>query len=145
LTGALGWPHVPRVELPGGTVLSGEQWCLDREAVRALTTCSGSARYLAWREHVERLALPERVWVGPADGFDPERLLLCSDSPLVVHCVFEELARDPHAVVFVEAHGDPSEWPVRDEQGGHHVAEFAVSWFDDEHWSALRESQDRGR
>jgi hypothetical protein len=137
LVGRRHWPHLPRVALPGGTVLSGERWSLDREAVADLVNLEGPTQYLAWRRHADRMALPSNVWVGFADTSDPERFVLRTDSPLAVRCLLLEMERAPRAVEFVEAHGDPAMWPVVDAEGRHYLAELAVSWFDDSHWQSL--------
>jgi hypothetical protein len=144
LAGRRDWPHLPRVVLPGGTVLSGERWSLDRGAVATLAGRDGPEQYLEWRAHAERLGLPGIVWVGSAEDPDPERLVLRTDSPLAVRYLFREVARAPAALEFVEAHGEPATWPVRDARGRHHLAEVAVSWFDDTHWTSLgRAASDR--
>jgi hypothetical protein len=131
------WTHVPRVVLPGGTVLSAQRWSVDRRTVAALAGREGPEQYVEWRRHADRLGLPATVWVGAAEDPDPERQVLRTDSPLAVRSLLLEAARAPRALEFVEAHGEPSEWPVRDAQGRHHLAELAVSWFDETHWDHL--------
>jgi Lantibiotic dehydratase, N terminus len=129
----VGLRGIPRIELPGGTVVSPARWWLEADAVEELLGLRGVDRYLAWRRQVGRLGLPERTWV--ALDPDPARPLqfLRTDSPLDVDCLFRRIAW-PFRLELVEVHGDPDEWPVQDEEGQHYASEVALTWADDTYW-----------
>jgi hypothetical protein len=129
------WGHLPRLRLPGGTVLSHERWTLDRELVARLASLRGAERYLAWQAEAERSHLPPLVHVrcGPA----AHELLLRTDSPLAIRCLFDTLAADAPWLVLREVVGDPERWPVVDEAGRHYFAELAVTWYADDYASTL--------
>jgi hypothetical protein len=129
------WRHLPRLVLPGGSVLTAERWTIDSETLRRLTDLRGAARFRAWRREVDRLGLPELVHVrcGPAV---PE-LLVPTDSPLAVQCLFDTvLARAPW-IQIAELPGSPDRWPIQDTAGNHYLAELAVSWHADGYWAAV--------
>ncbi|MBG0566018.1 lantibiotic dehydratase [Actinoplanes aureus] len=124
-----GRDHLPAVLLPGGTVLSPEQWAVDAPTVQRLAAAEGAAQYLEWRREAERLALPGLVWLRRAGSGD-HPILLRTDSPLAVSCVF----RARHGgVVLTALPGDRRDWPVRDPQGRHYLAELAITWHDGDH------------
>ena len=76
------WGHLPRLNLPGGSVLSRERWTLSQEVLAPVVAAPEAERYLAWRAIVERLGLPPLVHV--RCGPDAAELLLRTDSPLAV-------------------------------------------------------------
>ena len=88
------WHHLPRLVLPGGTVLSAERWTIPGETLRAISMCDESGRYLAWRAEAERLGLPPvvRVRWDPHPAASP--ILLRTDSPLAVSSLFTRLPPD---------------------------------------------------
>lgn len=128
-----GLRRTPRIELPGGTVVSPARWWLEADTVEELLRLRGVDRYLAWRRQAKRLGLPERAWV--ALDPDPERplLFLRADSPLGVDCLFRRIPT-PLRLELVEVHGDPHDWPVQDEEGRHYASEVALTWADDTYW-----------
>jgi hypothetical protein len=128
------WHHLPRLLLPSGAVLSPERWSLDRDTVTSLAGCRDGERYLAWREAADRLGLPSLVRVRWGPG--TTELLLRTDSPLALRCLFDSVAARASCLVFTELPGTPSDWPVRDEAGRHYAAELGVAWHADGYWQA---------
>jgi hypothetical protein len=132
------WEHLPRLRLPGGTVLAPERWWLDSATVAAIARERGAAQFLAWRRQIVELQLPASlVWVGFVANPDEPRLVVRTDSPLAIHCLFLRVRRSPGALVIVAPHGDPTDWPIRDADDRHYVAELAVGWYDDEFGQAV--------
>ena len=130
------WHHLPRLMLPpDGAVLSPERWTLERETVARLVDSTGHFRYLAWRAEVERLELPKLVHVqcGPA----APKLLMCTESPLAVRCLFDTVAVKAPWINITELPGDPGRWLLKDSDGEHYFAEFAATWYADEYWKAV--------
>ena len=86
------WLHLPRLVLPGGTVLSAERWTIDGKTLRAIRACDEPGRYLAWRAEAERLGLPDllRVRWDRHPGAAP--VLMRTDSPLAVSSLFLRVA-----------------------------------------------------
>jgi hypothetical protein len=125
------WDHLPQLRLPGGTVLAPERWWLDAPTVAAIAGEKGAAQFLAWRRQAVKLELPVLVWVGFVADPDEPRLVVRTDSPLAVHCLFLRLRRSPGGLVIAAPHGDPGRWPVCDDADQHYVAELAVGWSDD--------------
>jgi hypothetical protein len=128
-------PHLPRLLLNDGIVLSAERWTLDRPTASQLRKHSGSARYLAWRREAERLNLPDVVLT--RSNLDEPELLMFTDSPLAVEYFLDEHASGDSSLSLVELPGDPASWPLRDSQGGHYMAEVAVSWSAEDYWQEL--------
>jgi hypothetical protein len=129
------WGHLPRLVLADGTVLSRERWTLDQDAVRELVALTGFQRYLAWRAEAERLGLPALVHVR-CRSEEPD-LLLQTESPLAIRCLFDTLAVDAPWMVISELPGTPEDWPLVDDAGQHHLAELGVTWVADNYWSVL--------
>jgi hypothetical protein len=128
------WHHLPRLVARDGTVLSPERWTLDAPTIAKLAALRGPARYRAWQAEVERRALPPLVLV--RDGSSESELPLRTDSPLALRCLFDTVARRAPYLVMTELPGDPVTWPIRDAVGQHYRAELAVTWLDEEYWTA---------
>ena len=92
----------------------------------------GAERYLAWRAEMRRARVPDLVHVrcGP---HQPE-LLMRTDSPLALNCLFETFGSRAPWIELSELPGDPREWPLVDSNGKHYLGELAVSWFRDGYW-----------
>jgi hypothetical protein len=127
------WQHLPRLELPGGAVLSRERWTIDGATVARLAGSDEPTRYLAWRAETERRGLPDLVHV--RCGPDAPELLLRTDSPLAIRCLFDTVAARAPWIVVTELPSRPDTWPVRDELGQHYLAELAVTWYADDYWA----------
>lgn len=126
--------HLARLLLPGGAVLSPERWTLDQATLDRLRGCRDAARYRVWRSVAVELGLPAlvRVQWGP----DQTELLLRTDSPLAVRCLFDTLALEIAVLTLVELPGDREAWPVHDGAGLHYLAEVGVIWYADGYWAA---------
>jgi hypothetical protein len=87
------------------------------------------------------LGVPALVWVGATAGpdpdADPDMILVRTDSPLAVACLFHKLNPAPHGIVLTALPGDPASWPVHDQAGQHYLAEVALTWYDDGYWDIL--------
>jgi hypothetical protein len=70
------------------------------------------------------------------DGSSESELPLRTDSPLALRCLFDTVARRAPYLVMTELPGDPVTWPIRDAVGQHYRAELAVTWLDEEYWTA---------
>jgi hypothetical protein len=127
------WHHLPRLRLPGGAVLSRERWLLDGAAMARVAGAREAARYRAWRAEAERLGLPALVHV--RCGPDQPELLLRTDSPLAIRCLFDTVAARAPWMIVTELPGQPAAWPVRDAAGQHYFAELAVTWYADDYWT----------
>ena len=126
------WHHLPRLQLPCGAVISPERWTLDRAALDRIIAERDADRYLAWRQEISRLGVPDAVYL--RTDFNTPELLLRTDSPLAVRALLAgRAARAPH-LELSEIPADPAQWPIRDAQGRHYVAELAVSWVDSDYW-----------
>jgi len=129
------WKHLPRVVLSGRQVLSPERWTIDRQTLERLHKLGGAARYLAWRREMARVGVPALVHV--RCGPDEPELLVRTDSPLAVRCLLDAYASRAPWFELSELPGDGCDWPVRDEEGRHYLAELGVSWFNPGYWSAV--------
>ena len=131
------WLHLPRLVLPGGTVLSAERWTIPGETLRAIQAFDEPGRYLAWRAQVERLGLPPLVRVRwePHPASPP--ILMRTDSPMAVSALFLRLPPDSPRLVVTEVPGGLDGHAIRSATGEHHVAELAVSWYDDSYWDEV--------
>jgi hypothetical protein len=127
------WGHLPRLYLPDGTVLSRERWTLDGATVARVAAAGEAERYLAWRAEADRLRLPPLVHV--RCGPDQPELLLRTDSPLAVRCLFDTILADAPWMIVTELPGQPDAWPLRDAEGQHYLAELAVTWYADDYWA----------
>jgi len=129
------WMHLPRLLLADGPVLRPERWTIDRPTIERINAARGATRFLAWRGEMRRMGVPDLVHVrcGP---FAPE-LLLRTDSPLAVRCLFDTHAARAPWIELSELPGTPERWPVRDADGRHYLAELAVSWVADGYWQAV--------
>jgi len=124
------WRHLPRLVLPGGTILSARRWTVDAAALRPIVASRGATRYQRWRALADQLHLPALLLArcGPRA---PE-LLLRTDSPLAVRCLFDTIGARAPWMIFSELPADLNAWPVRDAAGNHHLAEIGVTWFADD-------------
>jgi hypothetical protein len=129
------WHHLPRVVIDGGVILTGERWTLDESIVARLASCRGAARYALWRREAERMELPPLVHMR-AGAIEPE-LLLATESPLAIECMFDAIGGRSCQLVFTELPGDPKSWPLIDGRGQHYLSEIAVTWCADSYWAAL--------
>ena len=139
------WHHLPRLVLPGGTVLSAERWTIPGETLRAIASCDETERYLAWRAVAEGLGLPPvvRIRWDPHPAASP--ILLRTDSPLAVTSLFTRLPSDAPRLIVTELAGGVEAHCVESPDGGHHLAELAVSWVDDNYCdSVLADNDDAG-
>lgn len=124
------WNHLPRLVLPGGTVISAERWTVPAATVAKIASApSDVAKYRAWRDEADRLELPSvgllRWRLNPGA---PE-MLFPTDSALAVCSVFGPLSSDAGPLVITEVPGDPDTWPIIDVDGNHYLGELAVTWF----------------
>src|SRR5262249_12509996 len=92
------WRHLPRLLLPGGTVLSAQRWTLRREAIEDILAARGATRFQRWRALADDLHLPSLVFV--RCGIRAPDLLFSTDSPLAVRCLFDTIgARAPWMIL----------------------------------------------
>ncbi|MDP9441593.1 MAG: hypothetical protein M3P34_05335, partial [Actinomycetota bacterium] len=122
------WHHLPRLDLPGGTVLSGERWLFPPEVVATLRALSGYDRYQAWRDEAERRGLPEFALLRWELNPTAPELLFPTASPLAVRALFDRLPAGAGPLVLGEVPEAVRSSPVIDAGGGHHIAELAVTW-----------------
>jgi hypothetical protein len=129
------WKHLPRLVLTSGDVLRPERWTIDREMLEQLSELRGASRYLAWRREMRRLQVPSLVLArcGPRQ---PD-LLLRTDSPLAVRCLFDTHAARAPWMELAELPGPSERWPIHDEDGKHYLSELAVTWTADGYWQAV--------
>ena len=129
------WKHLPRLLLSDGPVLRPERWTIDRATIERINAAKGAARFLAWRGELRRMGAPDLVHVrcGP---YEPE-LLMRTDSPLAVRCLFDTHAARAPWIELSELPGSPEHWPLHDADGQHYLAELAVSWVAEEYWQAV--------
>lgn len=129
------WGHLPRLLLDEHTTLSPERWTIGGDAVARIAGLTGPARYLAWCGEVESRGLPNLVHVRCGPGM-PD-LLMVTDSPLAVRCLFDTVAVGAPWLSLTEVPGHPGGWPVRDAAGRHYASELALSWLDEGYWDAV--------
>jgi hypothetical protein len=120
------WRHLPRLLLPGGTILSPERWTVTKPELSPIVACVGVDRYRRWRALAEDLGLPALVLA--RCGPDASDLLLRTDSPLAVQCLFDRDAADAPWMILTELPADRHAWPVQDAAGQHYLAELGVTW-----------------
>ena len=126
------WHHLPRLILDDDIVLSGERWTLEKAFVSRLGKLSGVDRYLAWIRELERINPPELVHIHTCP--DEPELLMCTNSPLAVQCIFDACKGHLSNLFLTELTGDPAFWPVTDGEGQHYLAEIAITWCADQYW-----------
>ncbi|HET7488854.1 MAG TPA: lantibiotic dehydratase [Acidimicrobiales bacterium] len=122
------WHHLPRLVLPGGTVLSAERWLVPADVVARLRELRGWERYRAWREEAERRRLPALAFLRWEPNPTAPELLFPAESPLAVRALFDRLPAGAGPLVLTEVPEQVRSSPVVDGEGGHHVAELAVTW-----------------
>jgi hypothetical protein len=120
--------------LGGDSVLGLQQWVLPAGFVGELRRRSGVEQYRMWRDAVEAAGVGDWAWIGPATPPDAPRVLLRTDSPLVLETVLDRLPADCGSLALARVPGDPACWPVSDAEGNHYLCELAVTWADSEHW-----------
>jgi hypothetical protein len=128
--------YAPRVELPSGTVLSPARWWLEAPHVSELATLDGPERYMAWRDHAERLGLPRAVWVVTDPALEAIPSYLATSSPISVDALFDRVQVEE--LEFFEVHGDCDTQVCVDEAGRRYACEVAVVWRDDTYWPRVR-------
>jgi hypothetical protein len=89
-------------------------------------------RYLAWICELERINPPELVHIHTCP--DEPELLMCTNSPLAVQCIFDACKGHSSNLFLTELTGDPAFWPVTDGEGQHYLAEIAITWCADQYW-----------
>ena len=128
------WKHLPRLLLSGGQVLRTERWTIDRATIERTNAARGAALPgLAQRNPPDRRARPgpRSLWTVRAGAAAAYRQPAGSALPVRYTCCPCAVARARRLP------GSPEDWPVRDAQGKHYLAELAVSWIAEEYWQAV--------
>lgn len=121
------WRHLPRLLLPSGAVLSARRWTLTRDAIEEVLAGRGATQFQRWRTLAGELGLPPLLFV--KCGSRATDLLLPTDSPLAVSCLFDTIGVRAPWMVLTEIPADMHGWPVVDEAGQHYLSEIGVTWF----------------
>ena len=127
------WKHLPRLELPGGAILSPRRWTVDGDALGSLRV-GGAAQYLAWRKLADDLGWPRRVacrW--EAHPLAPT-LTLPATSTLAVRAVLGAIPESTARLIVSEV-PPPS---VIAPDGSRCVGEIGAIWHDPGFWAATR-------
>jgi hypothetical protein len=110
------------------------QWVLPMESIRELRNNRGPSQYCLWRNLVDSLGIGDWAWLGLANPPDAPRLLVRTDSPLIMETAINWFPPDCGDLVIIDPPGAPTEWPVKDDEGNHYLCELAVTWADPNHW-----------
>ncbi|MDT7616631.1 MAG: hypothetical protein QOF00_4078 [Pseudonocardiales bacterium] len=121
------WGHHPEVRSPDGITVAARRWTLSAATVSSITAAAGPDRYLAWRDAVRNLAVPELVQLRTEDPQATPSAVPTS-SPLAVDAFFGRLRSTPVLVVTPVPRCDDADGSVVDSAGRAHVHEIGVSW-----------------
>jgi len=103
-------------------------WVLSSRLVQMLRSRTGVDRYRAWQRVMQNAALGVWARLGPLEPSAGPQVLLRTDSPLMIEVVVGRLSTDFDELLLTQLPGDPHQWPLVDQDGGHHSGEAAVTW-----------------
>ncbi|WP_328978470.1 lantibiotic dehydratase [Streptomyces canus] len=124
------WRHLPRLCLDDGTAITAERWTPEPSVPAELGRRTGFDCYLAWRRYVRRTQLPR--YVHARCGTHKTETLLATDSVLAVDHLHRALTPSGGSLTLQEVFPAPDDFPVRDLDGRHYLAELAVAWSGEE-------------
>ena len=134
------WRHLPRLELQNDLVIGPERWYFPDTEVFRWAQLDGFERFLAWRELVGALELPDLVYAHWS-GHRTESLIL-ADSVLTIELLARSLPHPTGWLRFQEVFARPEELWLKDEHGFHYFSEIAFAWGgSDTFWKELAKKE----
>jgi hypothetical protein len=118
-------------------VLAARRWTLAREDLQVGAGADDAERYLAWRALAERVGLPPVVLLRSDPFPEAPEQLFPTGSPLAVRSLLDRWVDGAPPLIATELPPLDTPWTLVDDEGGHHLAELAVTWHRDEVFAGL--------